>query len=131
MPFPKPISTVLIAVLIHATTFSPPVFARSAMSRNERVRAAVAKMEVGPETRVAVKLRNNKVVYGYLAAVGSHSLFVTDAETQISTQVPFRNVKQISAMSTHAKIGIAVGAALATVLVLVWLNCYLSEACQG
>jgi small nuclear ribonucleoprotein (snRNP)-like protein len=79
------------------------------------------KMEVGRDTRVSVKLRNDNTVVGYLAAVSDRSFLVTDPETHVSTQVPYRNVKQIDAMSKGAKD--VMTATFAMVGILLWVVC--------
>jgi small nuclear ribonucleoprotein (snRNP)-like protein len=118
----KSIAALVIGALVYVTAFSEPALAMSvAEKRGEHVRAAMMKMEVGRDTRVSVKLRNDSTVVGYLAAVSDHSFLVTDPETHVSTQVPFRNVKQISAMSKSAEI--AITAVVATAIILVSIDC--------
>lgn len=123
MPRHKSIAALVIGALVHVTAFSEPVLAMSAAEkRGEQVRAAMRKMEVGRDTRVSVKLRNDRTVVGYLAAVSDHSFLVTDPETHASTQVPYRNVKQIRAMSKGAKEAI-ISAAVVTAIILIYVEC--------
>ena len=81
-----------------------------------RVRATVATLEVGRDTQVAVKLRNNTIVVGHLAGAGEHSFLVTDPETQVA----YRNVQTLNATSTGAKVGIAV-AVVGVIALVAWL----------
>ena len=88
----------------------------AAEDQTQHVKAALTRVQVGRDARVSVRLKNDMLVVGLLAGVGNHSFFVTDPETQVSTQVPYRNVKQVNAMSTGAKIAIVAGG-----IVLGWL----------
>ncbi len=111
-------SVVLIGVLFQVSV--QEAAASTAERRAGRVRATVATLQVGRDTQVAVKLRNNTIVVGHLAGAGEHSFLVTDPETQVSTQVAYRNVQTLNATSTGARVGIAV--AVAGVIALVaWL----------
>lgn len=114
----RSIAMVTIAALVHLTAFSEPALAGSPAEKMDQVRAAVMKMEVGQDTRVSVKLRDNKIVVGYLAAVRDHSFLVMDPETHVTIQVPYRNVKHLNAMSPIAKIAIGVGVAVVGLMLI-------------
>jgi hypothetical protein len=91
------------------------------------VRVALAKLETGPSTRIAVRLRNKQDVTGYLERVGDHSFFVTDPKTQVTTQVAYGSVRQVNAsLSNGEKVaitaGVIVGVALLVPLLHDWLN---------
>jgi len=122
----KSIAALVIGALVYVPAFSEPALAMSgAEKRGEQIRAAMMKMEVGRDTRVSVKLRNDNAVVGYLAAVSDRSFLVTDPETQVSTQVPYRNVKQIRAMSNGAKSAIpAVAWAIILIGIVAWTVVY-------
>ena len=114
-----PIAALIIGALLNVTVLSEQALAMSAAEKlGEQVRVTMMGIEVGRATRVSVKLRNGSTVVGYLAAVRDHSFLVTDPETQVSTQVPYRNVRQISAMSTGAKVVIAAGVVAAIIVIL-------------
>jgi hypothetical protein len=126
----KRIAILVLVTLILTTAFSEPAIAMSGAHRtSEQVRAALTHLDVGHDTTVSIKLRNNKIVVGHLTAIGDFSFWVTDPETQIVTQVAFSNVKQLSALSNRARITIAAGVIGAALLIYLW--CYGAGGCGG
>jgi hypothetical protein len=112
-------------LVVSLTTFVQPVFAMSATDRNaqvgKQVQAKIAKLSTGVHTRLEVVLRNDTKVEGYLEDVGPLSFFVTNPDSQVSTQVAYANVKRVSAsLSTGAKVGIYVGVG-AVAAFLLWV----------
>jgi hypothetical protein len=123
--FKKTVTMMLAVVLIHAVAFVKPVVASSkaekAAQRIEKVKAGILKLGTGPDARVAMKLRGDAKVAGYISEVGSDSFVVKDLKTGAATTVDFADVAQVKGhnLSTGAKIaiGIAIGVG-ATLLVL-------------
>lgn len=66
---------------------------------------------------VAVTLRDRRVVSGYIDSMRDHSFFVADPQTGVVTQVAYREVAHLSALSGKARLALTVvvlvGAALA------------------
>lgn len=81
---------------------------------------------VNPGTEVSVTLRDKTVITGRLDYVGSHSLFVVDSRTQTVTQVPYRNISQLTSWSPGKKTRIiiltAIGVGLALAMYYTWAN---------
>ena len=63
------------------------------------------------------------------AHTSDRSFLVTDPETRVSTQVPYRNVKQLSVMSKAADVAIIVGE-IALVLTLLGIYVWLCPHCE-
>ena len=123
----KSIAALVIGALVHVAAFSDPAFAMSAAEkRGEQVRTAIMKMEVGRDTLVSLKLRNGKTVVGYLTAVSDRSFLVTNPETLVSTQVPYRHVKRISSISNDAK-SVIIDVTFFTAIVLLSVACWHSS----
>jgi hypothetical protein len=122
----RTLTIVLSGLLIHAVCLQP-IFAASKEEKQarhtEKVRTGILKLGVGPEARVAIKLRDDAKLAGYVSEVKDASFVVTDLKTRAATTVGYGDVAQVKGhnLSTGAKIGIgmAIGAGL-TILVL-WL----------
>ena len=62
---------------------------------SDRVKASIAKLGVGPESKVSVKLSNNKKLKGYVSDISEDHFVVTDPKTGASTRVPYGDVTQV------------------------------------
>jgi hypothetical protein len=91
--------------------------------RVERVRAGILKLGVGPDARVALKLRDNAKLAGYISSSNSDSFVVTSLKTGDVVTVAYHDVTKVKGnnLSTGASIaiGIAIGVGV-TLLVLFW-----------
>jgi hypothetical protein len=115
----KILATVFISLLV-----APGGFAQErsvATDTTGRIKAALAQMALGQDTRLAVRLRDKSVVTGYLDGVSAYSFFVTDPATGISVQVPYRNVTHL-ALSNKAKLAATAGVLGAALLLFMWLT---------
>lgn len=89
----------------------------------EKARMDVARLGVGKEARVEVKLRDNTKLKGYVSEVGRDTFTVTDSKTGASRTLAYEDVSQVSrrgnGLSTRTKA--LIGAAVATGVVVTWL----------
>jgi len=122
----KKVLTIVITGLLIAGFCVQPASASSKeeklAGRAERVRAGILKLGVGPDARVAIKLRDTKLV-GYLSEAKDDSFVVTDMKTHTATTVAYGDVVQVKGyhLGTGAKIAIGIGIGVgATLLVLFW-----------
>jgi len=85
--------------------------------RAAKVKAEVQRRGVGEKSRVRVTLVNKVSVNGYVSKIDEVSFDVTDRQTTAATTVSYAEVQRIRgpALSKGAKIGIAVGVAVAVV----------------
>lgn len=130
----KYLAILVVGGLTSLTTFARPVLGMSAADRQpqvaKRVKAEIAKLKPGIHTRLEVVLRNDTKVEGYLDRVGTFSFFVTDFENQVSTQVAYASVKQVStSLSKGAKIGIWVGVGTAAAILVYYVVIVQAFAC--
>lgn len=118
----KTISSLLMFSLIYvnvATTALASTAEKDA-ARAAKVKAAVAKLGVGTDTRVSLKLKDKTKLVGYIAEAGEESFVVADLKTGAATTVAYPAVAKMTGknLSTGAKI--AIGAAIGVgVLVLI------------
>lgn len=89
----------------------------------EKVRAGILKLGVGPDARVALKLRDRAKLAGFISSASDDSFVVTNLKTGDATTVAYHDVTQVKGnkLSTGASIaiGIAIGVGV-TLLVLFW-----------
>jgi hypothetical protein len=106
---------------------APSVLAKSKAEkegeRAEKVKAGVARLGVGKEARIAVKLRDKTRVSGYISQADEDSFVVTDIKTGATTEVAYTDVTQAKGqnLSTGATIAIAVGLAVFVTMLVIYL----------
>ncbi len=74
--------------MIHAICVQPSYAASKEemqSQRTEKVRAGILRLGVGTEARVAIKLRDNVKLAGYISEAKDDSFVVTDLKTQAAT----------------------------------------------
>ncbi|MFN0083999.1 MAG: hypothetical protein ACKVX9_01295 [Blastocatellia bacterium] len=123
----------LIGALIFAPVMAPPALAKSKMekeaARIAKVKAGVAKLGVGEDARIAVKLRDKTKLAGYVSQIGEASFVITDLKTGENTEVPYPNVTQAKGknLSTGAIIAISAGVAVGVTFLVLYLIWALSD----
>lgn len=124
--FKKILTTVVAGILMQAV-FVQPISAASKeekqAQRTEKVRTAILKLGVGTDARVAIKLRDNVKLAGYVSESKDDSFVITDVKTRAATTVAYGDVSQVKGhnLGTGAKIAIGIGIGVgATLLVLFW-----------
>lgn len=111
--FRKVISFALVCLLTHAT--GAIALAGSKVDKEarriEKVKAGIAKLGVGEDARIAVKLKDKTKLSGYLSQVNGDSFVVNDLKTGAPTTVAYTRVTKVQGhnLSTGAKIAISVG----------------------
>jgi hypothetical protein len=84
----------------------------------EKVKAGVAKLGVGPDARVKVKLKDKTKVDGYVSEVGDDSFNVTDLKTGHTTAVVYLNVAQVQGNNLSTRTKIIIAAAIVTGVII-------------
>jgi hypothetical protein len=123
----KKILTIVIAGLLIEGFFVQPASASSKeekqAARTEKVRANILKLGIGTDAQVAIKLRDDVKMAGYISEANDGSFVVTDLKTRSVTTVAYGNVTQVKGhnLRTGVKIAIGIGIGVgATLLVLFW-----------
>jgi hypothetical protein len=99
-----------------AAEASPEKDAQSAL----KVKAAIAQLGAGQNTRVSLKLRDKTKLSGYISEIGESSFLVTDLKTAAVTTVNYPEVAQIQGnnLSTGVKIAILAAVVVTVIIVL-------------
>ncbi|MFY9607410.1 MAG: hypothetical protein WAU45_02195 [Blastocatellia bacterium] len=121
----------LTGLLICALVNVEPASARSKPDKQtrltEKVKAGILKLGTGTDSRVALKLRDKKVLVGYISEVNDNSFVVSDPKSGTDSTVSYTDVTQVKGhnLGTGAKIaiGIAVGVGIALIVLAIYLNC--------
>ena len=120
---PKILSFVLVFLLFTGTGVE---FAAAKENANKsarlaaKVRAGIAKLGVGKDARVKIKLKNETKVAGYISAADETGFTVTNTETGVQTLIEYPQVKNVKGnnLSTGAKIAIGIGIAAAVIFAI-------------
>src|SRR5262245_66180914 len=80
-----------LLLLTVSLTKSTPAASRDKvdLKRTSQVKAGIAKLGLGEDARVAVKLRNKKLLGGYISQAGEETFVLTDLKTGESTTIQY------------------------------------------
>jgi uncharacterized protein (DUF58 family) len=116
----KTISLLTIALLLNFVSATHIFAASKEAEFAEKVKTQIAKLGVGQDAQVKIKLRDGAKVKGFISEVSYNQFAVTDSETGRVTKVDYPNVKQVKGnnLSTGVKIVIGIGVLIAVVFIL-------------
>ncbi|MFL6207524.1 MAG: hypothetical protein ACJ74W_01665 [Pyrinomonadaceae bacterium] len=114
----KTLALVLVGLLVNLVGASSAYAGAKEESQArfvETVKKNVAKLGTGADARVALKLRDNTKLTGYISEASEDSFVVVDAKTGAATTVTYPQVQQVHGnnLSTGAKIAIGVAIVVA------------------
>lgn len=120
------LTMMLAALLIQAFCVRPASAAsreEKQVQRVERVKAGILKLGVGMDARVALKLRNDVRLAGYITEAKDDSFVVTDLKTRAATTVAYGDVAQVRGnnLGTGAKIAIGIGIGVGLTILVLYL----------
>jgi hypothetical protein len=129
--FNRTLALTLTGVMICALVNVEPASASSKLEKQARltakVKAGILKLGPGKDSRVALKLRDKKVLAGYISQVNDTSFVVSDPKTGTDSTVSYPDVTQVKGhnLGTGAKIAIGIGIGVGAVLLVfaIYLNC--------
>ena len=126
--FKRKLSLLLIISLIFSLALAPTTTLAKPRAVKEaefaaKVKTDIAKLGVGPDARIEVKLRDKTKLKGYISEADAETFSITDLKTGGVTVVAYPNVVQVKGnnLSTGAIIAISVGAAVGVTLLVIWL----------
>jgi hypothetical protein len=117
----------IVHILISALLTSLVVLPSFAKTKEEKaaefaakVKTEIAKLGIGPEARIEVKLRDKTKLKGHVSKISEESFSVTDAKTGAETEVPYPNVTQVKGnhLNKGAIIAISLGIAILVTLLI-------------
>jgi hypothetical protein len=125
--FKKNLSLFLIGSLMLSLFAVPSALAKTKEEKEAalaaEVKAGVAKLGAGKDTKISVKLRNKTKLKGYVSRIEEEAFVITDAKTGAETRVAYGDVTQAKGnnLSTGAIIAISVGVAVGATLLVLYL----------
>ncbi len=131
----KALSLVIAGLLVCTTLCAEPRSASMKAEKQarftEKVKAGVAKLGIGEDTRVVVKLRDKTRVTGYISEIRSDSFEVTSLRTGEPIAVAYADVAQVRGqnLTTGQKIAIGVGIAVVVTIIIFVIACKSSGYC--
>jgi hypothetical protein len=125
--FKKNVSLFLAASLLLSIFTAPSALAKTKEEKEAalaaKMKAGVAKLGAGKDTKISVKLRNSTKLKGYVSRIEEESFVIADAKTGPETNVPYGDVTQVKGknLSTGAIIAISAGVAAGVTLLVIWI----------
>ncbi len=96
--FKKSLSLILAGILLNTVICVKPALAESKAEKHtkrvEKLKADIAKLGVGEDARIKVKMRDKTKLEGYISEVREDSFVITDPKTGDATAVAYSNVVQ-------------------------------------
>jgi hypothetical protein len=124
----KTLSVLLALSLLHFGSAPARAKAKTEAEKQAKyaakVRQSIYKLGVGPDARVAVKLQDKTRLVGYISEAGENSFVVTEPRTGAATVVTYPNVAQVKGQNLSTGAKIAIGAAIAAIILLLILKKY-------
>lgn len=118
------LATLITCVLYFAFAMPAEISANTTLEEQarfaEKVKTGIVKLGVGPDARVAVKLRDNTKLSGYISEVNESSFVVTNAKTGVSTVVSYPDVKQVKGNNLSTGQKFAVAAVIVAALAIIY-----------
>lgn len=118
----KLFSLLLILLLVHTTSYLSVASAKSPSEEEARladkVKSGIARLGVGTDARIKLKLRDGRKIEGYISQISDESFVVTNARTNASTTVLYPQVKQVKGNNLSSGVKFAIGAAVVVVILL-------------
>ncbi len=114
---------VLIAGLLNLL-FVSSIFAGNSEEKKaalaEKVKAGIAKLGTGPDSKVEIKLYDKTKIKGYVKEAAPDNFVVVDAKTGAEKVVSYSSVKQVqgSSLSKGTRIAIFVGIGIGLAVLL-------------
>jgi len=116
--------TVLLIQTVCLQKASASTKEEKAAQRTEKVRSGILKLGVGPDARVALKLRNNAKLAGYISSANDDSFVVTNLKTGNSATVAYHDITQVKGNNLSTGASIAIGIAIGVGATLLFLILY-------
>jgi len=124
--FKKTLAITIAALFIQAVCVHP-AFATSKAEkqaqRTEKVKEGILKLGVGTDARVAIKLRDDVKLAGFISESTDDSFVVTDLKTRAATTVGYGDVTQVKGhnLGTGAKVAIGIGIGVGVTILFLYL----------
>lgn len=114
------ITAVALIALLLLTPLTATANPAKEARHTEKIKAGIAKLGLGTDARVKLKLKDNSKLSGYISAIGDETFVITDVKTETPITVAYPNVAQVQGnnLSTRTKIIIGVSVVVAIIIVL-------------
>lgn len=107
--FKKYVSLALVGLLLNLTFYSTAMANTEKNAKfAEKIKASIAKLGIGKESRVKVKLRDKTKINGYISEITEDSFTVVNEKTNSVTKIPYSQVKQVKGSNLSLGVRIAI-----------------------
>ena len=109
----RTLSLLLIGLLLNLSLLHITVLAGIKEEKHTaKVKAGIAKLGIGNESRVKVKLRDKREIKGYISEITEDSFTVVSEKTSLATNISYSQVKQVKGNNLSTGVRIAIGIAV-------------------
>lgn len=125
--FKQLLTMALVGLMFHLVFNASPALASSKEEkqalRASEVKTGILKLGVGSDARVALKLRDNQKLAGFISEASGDSFVLTDIKSGASTVVAYGDVTQAKGhnLSTGAKVAIGIGIGVGLTFLVLYL----------
>ena len=124
--FRKYLTFALIGLLLNLMFYSTATASTEKEARfAEKVKTNIARLGIGRDAHIAVKLKDGTKVKGYVSEISDTGFVVTKEKTGVTVEIPYQQVKQVKGNNLSKGVKIAIG--LAVLLALIVLPVLLSK----
>ncbi len=117
----------LVSLFVNSAAFALPDPPGSKSDKQEqlveRVRLGIARIGIGKEAVVEVRLRDRSKLNGYISQSDQNQFVVTNEKTRVAVPVDYKDVVKVNGhnLSTGAKIGIGIAIGFALTVLVIFL----------
>ena len=86
----------------------------------EKVKINVTKLGAGTDAKIQVKLKDGTKLKGYVSQINENSFVVTDEKTNVATEIPYPNAKQVKGNNLNTGVAIAIAAGILVGIIIVF-----------
>lgn len=116
----------IVLVLVTNLAVAPYTFAAENTEKEakfaEKVKTEIAKLGVGTDAKIKVKLKDGTKLKGYVSEIKDNEFSVTDAKTGKATPVSYSHAKQVKGNNLSSDVIITIGFVAFIVILLVLLG---------
>jgi small nuclear ribonucleoprotein (snRNP)-like protein len=105
-----------LTILVINLSLCPSAFAGTKDEKEarfaRRLKAKIAKLGIGKDARVEVKLKDGTKIKGYITEVNDDDFSVMNEKTNSETNIPYPQTKQVKGNNLSTGVKIAIGVAI-------------------
>ena len=115
---------VVLTFLVLNLSLSSVAFAQTQSEKDTKfaakVKTNITKLGTGTDAKIQVKLKDGNRLKGYVSQINENSFVVTDEKTNVATEIPYPNAKQVKGNNLNTGVAIAIAAGILVGIIIVF-----------